>query len=91
MIRITKYEIALVIIAVVVFSGGMFSALVIIHDIDELHQIGKINKANIEIIKKNLEGNVTIVNNTFSFLQKELKEEEYKDYLPHIVIPQRII
>jgi len=84
MIKISKYELALVLITIVVFFGGVSSAYFILHDLREIHKHAEQNKHLIEQVIKNLEGNVTTVNQTVAQLEQELKQKEnvhpYSDY-----------
>lgn len=84
MIKISKYEAALVIITVIVFFGGLSSAYFILHDLREIHEHAETNRDLIEQVIKNLEGNVTVVNQTVAELTDELTQKEnihpYSDY-----------
>jgi len=84
MIRISKYEAALVVITIIVFFGGISSAYFIIKDLQEIHHHAETNKQLIEKVIENLEGNVTTVNQTVAEIEEKLTQKEnihpYSDY-----------
>jgi len=84
LIKISKYEAALVVITIVVFFGGISSAYFVLHDLREIHKDTETNNILIEKVIKNLEGNVTTVNQTVAQLEEKLTQKEnihpYSDY-----------
>lgn len=76
MIKITKYELALILVTLVVFFGGISSAYFIVHDLREIHKHADQNQQLIKQVIKNLEGNVTVVNQTVAELEEELTQKE---------------
>lgn len=84
MIKITKYELALVLITIMVFFGGISSAYFVLYDLREIHKDTEANKILIEKVISNLEGNVTTVNQTVAEIEEKLHLKEdvhpYSDY-----------
>jgi len=83
LIKLSKYEAALVVITIVVFFGGVSSAYFILKDLKEIHKDTETNNEmiteNSMLINKvirNLEGNVTTVNQTLSELTEDLQTKE---------------
>jgi len=84
LIKISRYETALVAITIIVFFGGISSAYFVLYDLREIHQDTEANNKLIERVIANLEGNVTTVNQTVAEIEEKLHLKEdvhpYSDY-----------